>query len=122
MKRIDGFAAHAAHNPMMQQFELWLWHEGMHGDVHGSWHRRVIDVTPRRPPLIGDEFVPDAGLNPPPMWVPEQYAEPLRDALDQALGRPQDDYRARYEEAQAALAIERGRVDALLMNVHSRLS
>lgn len=48
------------------------------------------------------------------MTLPEEAAEPLRDALNEFLGKPKDDYRAKYEEARDALQIERDRVNVFL--------
>lgn len=63
------------------------------------------------------EFVPvDPLVATPGLILPWDFAEPLRNALDVALGRPHDDYRSRYEEARDALEFERRRVDQFILS------
>lgn len=54
------------------------------------------------------------------LLIPRHFAEPLRNALDAFIGKPQDDWRSRYEEARDALAVERRRVDELLAGYAAR--
>lgn len=109
--------AHATANPMMQCYELYLWQPIVNNaNVPGSWFERVIDKEVHHPFMRDDSggFVPESQYSPHVLLLPEGYAEPLRDALDVALGKPRDDYRARYDEASNALIVERQRVDSVL--------
>lgn len=99
----------------MDSFELVLWESY----YDGSYALPLIDGEPHRWSGRSEDLLPP-GAQAPSLLVPYGFAEPLRDALDEMLGRPHDDHRARYEEAQIALMCERQRVDNLL-DLHGRI-
>lgn len=65
-------------------------------------------------PMLSTDEILQPGFSMSPLLLPREFCEPLRDALDEALGRPHDDFRSRYEEAQVALMCERQRIDNYL--------
>jgi hypothetical protein len=81
-------------------------------DVHGDISEYVVKFGPGRETTMQTTRGGEAG--PEGMLIPGDAIEAIRDALDVYLGKPRDDYRARWEEARDALAIERARVDAFL--------
>lgn len=109
MSRIDGFEAHAVRRWEFGDIvELFLLRSG---DVKRECIVRLDNEAPRS---RGHTVDVEPGTMVPGLYLPAPYAEPLRDALDEMLGRPRDDYRARYEEAVNALICERQRVDQFL--------
>lgn len=109
MSRIDGFEAHAINRfDFGDLVELFMWRRGTEGQ------RVAITQLATEPNGAAEVASVPIGAMSPALYLPRPFAEPLRDALDELLGRPHDDYRARYEETREALAAERARVNLLL--------
>lgn len=99
--------ARVEHDFPMMQIKILL------GEFWDDGGRLVTQIGPgRETTLLQLEGVGTS--SPEGMVLPQEAAEPLRDALTDFLGKPKDDYRAKYEEARDALAVERARVDAFL--------
>ena len=81
-------------------------------ELRGEVSDYVVRVGPGRDTML--RSVQPGEVGPEGMYLPGDALVVIRDALDVYLGRPRDDFRARYEEARDALQVERDRVNQLL--------
>lgn len=100
--------AQAHVSPAFDGIEL-IW-----GDVGRGRSDFVSEINARRTVMVTVEDGHDVPRLLLPGLMGREAVTALRDALDELLGKPRDDYRAKYEEARDALLTERARVDKVL--------